>query len=103
MTPVKILGADYGMDAIVPFAYLDYTAMGNRRDYFGVGDIEVEPLLLSKHYQQFDLSGGYAFWAPTGDYVTSRPDFISKGFWSHMLTLGGVCTLIRRRPGRFHC
>jgi hypothetical protein len=46
--------------------------------------------LLSWHFKQFDLSAGYAVWAPTGDYSPSRPDLMSKGFWSHMLTLGGV-------------
>lgn len=94
MTPVKILGADYGMDVIVPFGYLDYkyqTPAGQVKDsWFGLGDIEVEPLLLSWHFKQFDLSGGYAFWAPTGDYSRGRPDLISQGFWSHMLTLGGT-------------
>ena len=94
MTPVNILGFDYGMDVIVPFGYLDYkyqTPAGKVTDrWFGVGDIEVEPLLLSKHFKQFDLSGGYAFWAPTGDYSPGRPDLIVQGFWSHMLTLGGT-------------
>ena len=90
MTEWKILGADYGMDVIVPFGYLDWKVMGTRNSYFGLGDIEIEPLLLSKHFKQFDLSGGYAVWAPTGDYSPSRPDLISQGFWSHMLTLGGT-------------
>lgn len=90
MTDWKILGADYGMDLIVPFGYLDWKVMGTRDSYFGLGDIQIEPLLLSWHFKQFDLAGGYAVWAPTGDYSPSRPDLISKGFWSHMLTLGGI-------------
>ncbi|HOX59211.1 MAG TPA: transporter [Candidatus Paceibacterota bacterium] len=94
MTPLEILGATYGMDVIVPFGYLDYrylTPAGQAKDtWFGLGDIQVEPLLLSWHFKQIDLSGGYAFWAPTGDYSTERPDLIVKGLWSHMLTLGGV-------------
>lgn len=90
MTDWKILGADYGMDLIVPFGDLDWKVMGTRDSYFGLGDIQIEPLLLSRHFKQFDLSGGYAVWAPTGDYSPSRPDLISKGFWSHMLTLGGT-------------
>jgi hypothetical protein len=95
MTPVKILGADYGMDVIVPFGYLDYKyspapGVTVKDSWFGLGDIEVEPLLLSWHLKKFDFSAGYAFWAPTGDYKPSRPDLIVQGFWSHMLTLGGV-------------
>jgi hypothetical protein len=90
MTDWKILSANYGMDVIVPFAYLDWKVMGAKKDSFGFGDIQIEPLLLSWHFKQFDLAGGYAVWAPTGDYTPSRPDFITKGFWSHMLTLGGT-------------
>ncbi len=90
MTDWKILGANYGMDAIVPFGYLDWEVMGVHHSYFGLGDIQIEPLLLSWHFKQFDLSGGYAVLAPTGDYSTGRPDMLAKGFWSHMLTLGGT-------------
>jgi hypothetical protein len=90
VTKWKVLGADYGMDLIVPFLYTDLTAAGVKDNSFGVGDIYFEPLLLAWHWQQFDLGVGYAFWAPTGDFdpgITASP---GKGFWSHMLTLGGT-------------
>jgi hypothetical protein len=94
MTDFKILGADYGMDVIIPFGYLDWdfdTPVGAVSDsYFGIGDIQLEPLLLSWHFQQFDLAAGYAVWAPTGDFSPDRPDVLAKGFWSHMLTFGGT-------------
>jgi hypothetical protein len=94
MTDFKILGADYGMDVIIPFGYLNWdfdTPAGAVNDsYFGIGDIQLEPLLLSWHFQQFDLAAGYAVWAPTGDFSPDRPDVLAKGFWSHMLTFGGT-------------
>ena len=90
MTDQKIFGAQYGMDIIVPFAYMDWTAGGNSDHYSGAGDIQLEPLLLSWQFKQFDLAAGYAVWMPTGDYDPARPDLVSKGFWSHMLTLGGT-------------
>lgn len=90
MTDQKIFGAQYGMDIIVPFAYMDWTAGGNSDHYSGAGDIQLEPLILSWQFKQFDLAAGYAVWMPTGDYDPARPDLVSKGFWSHMLTLGGT-------------
>lgn len=90
MTDLEILGANYGMDVIVPFAYLDWSSPGNSGRDFGLGDIQIEPLLLSWHFKQFDLAAGYAIWAPSGDYERRKPDFVAKGFWSHMLTLGGT-------------
>ena len=90
MTDKKVLGASYGMDVIVPFGYMDWEVMGSHGHHFGLGDISVEPLLLSWNLGQFDLAAGYAFWAPTGDFKVGQPDLISKGYWSHMLTAGGT-------------
>lgn len=88
MTELEILGANYGMDVIVPFASLDWSIWTLKGDDLGLGDIQIEPLLLSWHLKQFDLAVGYAIWAPSGDFEIGRPDLISKGFWSHMLTFG---------------
>lgn len=90
MTDINILGANYGMDVIVPFGYMDWKVAGQSSDHFGLGDIQIEPLLLSWHFKQFDVAAGYAVWAPTGDFERGRPDLLAKGFWSHMLTLGGT-------------
>ncbi|MCX6867937.1 MAG: transporter [Verrucomicrobia bacterium] len=92
ITPYKILGADYGMDLIIPFGYMNWEYAGGavKDHYFGLGDIQIEPLLLSWHFKQFDLAFGYAVWAPSGDFSPTRPDLLAKGYWSHMLTLGGT-------------
>ena len=97
MTDWKIFGADYGMDVIIPFGYMDWevSAPGPpgttaEDSYFGIGDIQLEPLLLSWHLPRVDVAAGYAVWAPTGDFSPGRPDLLAKGFWSHMLTLGGT-------------
>ncbi len=89
MTDKKILGANYGMDVLATFGHTDWDAPGND-SRTEVGDIQIEPILLSWNWQQFDLAAGYAFWAPVGDFSVSRPSMISKGFWSHQLTLGGT-------------
>jgi len=89
MTPWNILGANYGMDLIVPFGMMNYKLDGWHQ-FSGLGDVELEPLLLSWHLAKFDVSAGYAVWAPTGDFSASRPDLLAQGFWSHMLTLGGT-------------
>ncbi|MBN2505963.1 MAG: transporter [Verrucomicrobia bacterium] len=96
ITDVKILGGYYGMDVLLPFYSADVRVgtPGGRMsdDTFTLGDIMVEPATLSWHWKQFDLGLGYAFWAPNGDY-DEKDDFsrlLSRGYWSHMLTLGGT-------------
>ncbi len=99
MTGKKLLGADYGMDLIVPFGYAKVKGAGGLLDddYFGLYDIQVEPLLLAWHFRQFDIGAGYSFWAPSGQTPDSRPPLppgnaadLGKGFWSQMLTLGAT-------------
>lgn len=103
ITPWKILGADYGMDLTVPLIYNDTTykefvsspggggqvfIKGENR--FGIGDVEVEPLLLAWHLKHFDFRAGYGFWAPTGDYNKSSVVNLGDGLWTQMISLGGV-------------
>jgi hypothetical protein len=89
----KLLGAFYGADVLVPFAYQSLRAGGFDESSFGLADIFVEPVTLSWHPKQFDLAVGYGFWAPSGN--CSRPESPNpvapgKGFWTHMLTAGAT-------------
>jgi hypothetical protein len=103
MTPWKILGADYGMDVTVPLIYNDtsYTVflpspggggqtVTKGMNRFGLGDVEVEPLLLAWHLKHFDFRAGYGFWAPSGDYHSSSLVNLGDGLWTQMISLGGV-------------
>jgi hypothetical protein len=94
MTDWKILGADYGMDVIVPFAYKNVWAAFGTAGQFNLADIQIEPLLLSWHLKQFDIAAGYAIWMPSGSFDNSSPaKYLTSpgsGYWTHMLTLGGV-------------
>lgn len=90
ITDKKFLGADYGMDLIVPFGYADVSAAGDSDHRFGIADIQFEPLLLSWHQKQFDFAFGYAVWAPTGEFDQDHLANLGSGFWSHMLTAGAT-------------
>ncbi len=94
MTKETILGANYGMDVIVPFAYKNVSGQLGTAGQFNLADIQVEPLLLSWHFKQFDVAAGYAIWVPSGNYDNSTPlkalTSPGNGYWTHMLTVGGV-------------
>lgn len=102
ITDLKILGGNYGMDVLVPFVYTEIKApfAGNYHDQtFGLGDVFVEPITLSWHWQQFDLGIGYGFWAPTGDSGPQQPfdTHAGKGYWGNMFTLGGTWYLDQQK------
>ncbi len=97
ITPWKILGANYGCDIIVPFAYQNITGQLGTAGQFNLADIYACPAVLSWHLKQFDFSAAYGVWAPSGNFDAGTPtaplrglDSPGKGYWSHMFTLGGV-------------
>ena len=119
ITPLKLLSADYGMELMLPWGYQQYQltqatsfplAPGPKPPILGfyyhygqyeLHDLEVSPLLLSWHWNHFDLTAGYAFWAPTSDnsILAIHPTDLNPSayappaqfhWWEHMLTLGGT-------------
>ena len=97
ITPWKILGANYGCDVIIPFAYQNISGQLGTAGQFNLADIYACPLVLSWHLKQFDFSAAYGVWAPSGNFDAGTPsaplrglDSPGKGYWSHMFTLGGV-------------
>lgn len=90
ITDKKILGADFGADVIIPLIYTDIEIKGTPvdDDQFGLGDICIEPFVLSWHAPRHDASFGLAVYVPTGD--TGDPASPGKDMWTGMLTLGGT-------------
>ena len=89
-TDRTICGATYGMDIIVPFGYSNVRAVGMSDHVFGLGDISLEPVLLSWHTERFDFSAAYALWVPSGNFDAKDLANMGKGFFTHMLTAGAT-------------
>lgn len=88
---IEVLGANIVFDCVIPVVGTDIHVMdGVSGDSFGVGDILVEPLVLSWHEPWFDAAVGIGFWLPTGDFDRMDPSSIGKGFWSVMFTAGAT-------------
>lgn len=92
MTPHKVLGADFGFDLTLPFIYndLEIASVGVKEQFFELGDLLVEPVILGWHGKQWDAGFAYGFWAPSGDFDLQHAARPGKGFWSHMLSIGGT-------------
>lgn len=100
----KILGARYEARIAVPLAsHIEDMALKDNvasRNHVTLktGDLRVTPILLGWSWDRFDLTAGYTFFAPTGDFdykplnradKADRPNS-GKGYWTHMLNLGGT-------------
>lgn len=88
ITNHKFLGADYGMEAIVPVlrTSLTFNAPGISDSRSGVGDIYLGPLVLGWHGPQWDAAAGAGIWLDSAS--SSDPASPGKGFKSTMLTAG---------------
>jgi len=92
MTDQKILGADYGMDALVPLVQtdLELDTPGVKFNDFCWGDLFVEPLDLAWHKDRYDIGAAVGVWMPTGKFDKNNPASPGKDFWTTMFTLGGT-------------
>lgn len=51
----------------------------------GFGDLAIAPIYLSWGFEKIDVTAGYMFVAPTGQYKTGADDNVGTGYWSHLL------------------
>ena len=84
----QVLGADYGMEAIVPVMRTSLTinAAGISDTRSGVGDIYLGPLVLGWHGARWDAVAAAGIWVDSGN--SGQPASAGKGFKSTMLTGG---------------
>jgi hypothetical protein len=92
ITNKKVLGADFGADFVIPLIYTDIEIKGTPvdDDQFGLGDIFIEPFVLSWHGPRYDASFGLGAFVPTGEYDKDKPASPGRDMWTGMLTLGGT-------------
>ncbi|HSN79401.1 MAG TPA: transporter, partial [Rhodoferax sp.] len=90
ITNTKLLGADYGMEAIVPVIRksLTFNVANVSETNSGVGDIYLGPLVLGWHGGNWDAVAAAGLWFDNADSDSlSKP---GNGYKSTMLTGGGT-------------
>ncbi len=76
VTDIKILGASYAVQTLIPWVAMDFSfgppfgALGDSRS--GLGDIIVDPLLLAWHGSKFHWVAGLDIYLPTGRYASEK-------------------------------
>ena len=93
VTPKKVLGAQFGMMAVLPLANGSLEAPGlelSENASIGLSDLYVMPAQLGWHFDRADAIAGIAFFAPTGRYSAGASDNLGKGMWSYEVSGGGT-------------
>jgi hypothetical protein len=69
-------------------------------DRFGLADAFVQPLKLGWRTPRVEAQLGYAFFVPTGNFEPGGAQGVSRGAWSHDVSLGSTVWLDRGRTWR---
>jgi hypothetical protein len=100
VTPKKVLGAQFAMMAVLPFANGGLEAPGfglSETASTGMSDLYVMPAQLGWQTSRVDAIAGFAFFAPTGRYTAGASDNLGKGMWSFELSAGGTLYVDKQR------
>ena len=91
VSKAKILGANYGVMAVLPWANASLEApafaLSNTVDT-SFTDILLRPLDLGWHTKRADVTAGFQFYIPTGRYQRGGTDNVGKGMWAYEPFIG---------------
>lgn len=74
VTDKKILGADWGFQAILPVVQQNFDVFGAKSDASGVGDLVVTPVALGWHFSKnLHVLAAVDFFLPTGRWNGNSP------------------------------
>jgi hypothetical protein len=86
ITKYKILGADYGFQAIVPLVNLNLTVTTPggpmSQSQFAVADLVVTPLILGWHSKNWHFVFGLDAFLPTGPYDKTKIVNVGRNYWT---------------------
>jgi hypothetical protein len=82
VTDRKILGASWGVQALLPVVHLDVKFPGISDDRWGNGDLIVDPFLLGWHSKNWHVTTGIDFYIPIGAYNQNRLANIGRNYWT---------------------
>jgi len=92
ITKKKFLGADVGMDLLVPIEdiNLKIAAESFKQNSVSIGDLYIDPVLLSWHGKHYDAAVAPSFFAPTGTWDPQSATKAGSDEWTIMPTFGAT-------------
>jgi hypothetical protein len=82
VTDFKLLGANYGFQAILPLVHLDVAVPFRSQSNNGLGDLTVSPVILSWHTPNLHYAAGLDVIAPIGAYDKNDLANIGRNYWT---------------------
>lgn len=82
VTKQQVLGGFWGVHAFIPVVNLDVSAAGHSQSKTGIGDIIIDPFILSWHAKNWHAVTGLDIYFPTGAYDSHDLANIGRNYWT---------------------
>jgi len=90
ITKHQILGGFWGMQVIIPVVNLDVTVPGRSQSKTGLGDIVIDPFILSWHFKNFHFVTGLDICIPIGSYDKNDLANTGRNYWTFEPVVGAT-------------
>jgi hypothetical protein len=90
VTKYQILGASWGVQALLPVVHLDVKFPGASDDRWGNGDLIVDPFLLGWHSKNLHVTAGIDIYIPIGTYDQNRLANAGRNYWTFEPVIGAT-------------
>ncbi len=82
VTKTQILGGYWGFHVFVPIVNVDVSLPFGSQSKTGLGDIIVDPFVLSWHSKNWHFATGLDIYIPTGDFDKNRLANVGRNYWT---------------------
>ena len=91
VTDLKVLGGFWGMHVFIPLMKVDvHSSPGGSGSKEGLGDIIIDPVILSWHGKNWHLVTAVDIYCPTGSYNKNRVANLGRNYWTFEPILSGT-------------
>ncbi len=91
VTKYKILGGYWGMHVFLPLMKVDvHKSPGGSGNNAGLGDIIIDPVILSWHGKNWHLATGVDIYCPTGSFDKGRTANVGRNYWTFEPIIAGT-------------
>ncbi|MCX8030703.1 MAG: transporter [Thermodesulfovibrionales bacterium] len=82
VTKTKILDGYWGVHIFIPIVNVDVSLPFGSQSKTGIGDIIIDPFILSWHTKNWHFATGIDIFIPTGSYDKNRLANIGRNYWT---------------------
>jgi len=89
-TDKQILGGLWGFHLFLPFANVDVKIGDKHESKFGLGDIILDPFILSWHGKNWHAATGIDIYMPSGSYNRNDMANVGRNYWTFEPVIAGT-------------